>query len=204
MRRRLAGLPDDGAVVADSKGRQWFARARWLEIDGRTECVGIELWKGVRPSEDGSAVLGLTGDRVAPITSADLKDIPVATVLRTLWAVQSRRLEGIAGSAEAAAGRRARRSASWGLDAEDEITKRLHAHADGLREQVRRGKRREGTEHLSAVATIYREAEAARRNPTKTVADAFACAPSTAARWVGQARKAGLLPTTTRGSRKGK
>lgn len=48
-------------------------------------------------------------------------------------------------------------------------------------------------EVLAEVAEVYRTAWKAGRNPTKTVAEHFHKSHSTAARWVGQARKIGAL-----------
>jgi hypothetical protein len=48
-------------------------------------------------------------------------------------------------------------------------------------------------EHLGQVAELYRAAVQRGDNPTQTIADTMHAARSTAARWVGLARKRGLL-----------
>jgi hypothetical protein len=76
------------------------------------------------------------------------------------------------------------------------IAKALHA---SLHYEPRRYRRR-GHEFLQEVAQVYREAYEAEQNPTAAVQ---AMEPytgySTAAAWVRQARKAGLLPPAVKG-----
>jgi hypothetical protein len=49
------------------------------------------------------------------------------------------------------------------------------------------------TDHLTEVSKVYREAVAGGASPTKSVAAHFTTTHSTAARWVREARKVGLL-----------
>jgi hypothetical protein len=58
-------------------------------------------------------------------------------------------------------------------------------------------------EHLAEVARIYREAWEAGEHPTIAVQNYFGISHSTAARWVGQARRAGHLGRPAEGSRGG-
>lgn len=51
--------------------------------------------------------------------------------------------------------------------------------------------------HLTDVAAVYAKARENGQGPTRAVADHFEVAHSTAAKWVGQARKNGLLPAWT-------
>lgn len=60
-------------------------------------------------------------------------------------------------------------------------------------ERVKRRRNRITREHLEAVAEIYRTANAAGAAPTRAVQDAFLTTHSTAAKWVSQARKEGIL-----------
>lgn len=65
---------------------------------------------------------------------------------------------------------------------------------------VRLGRRNRVTEdHLRDVVAVYREADADGRPPTRAVADHFETSHSTAARWVGHARRNGLLGPTQAG-----
>jgi len=56
--------------------------------------------------------------------------------------------------------------------------------------------------HLEAVASVYRSANEEGLPPTQAVAQHFKTSHSTAARWVGMARKRGLLPPTEPGKGK--
>lgn len=67
-----------------------------------------------------------------------------------------------------------------------------HLSAPGKRTRVT-------TEHLRKVAQVYRDAHAHGRPPTQAVADEFATSHSTAARWVGLARRREFLPPTQPG-----
>ena len=61
------------------------------------------------------------------------------------------------------------------------------------------GRRRMTDEHLIDVANVYRAAWQEGGNPTQAVANRFGTSHSTAARWVGLARKAEYLPSTDPG-----
>lgn len=54
-------------------------------------------------------------------------------------------------------------------------------------------------EHLAEVAAVYRNAEAAGKPPAKAVEEAFFTTYSTATRWIGLARKAGILGPAQKG-----
>ncbi len=59
---------------------------------------------------------------------------------------------------------------------------------------MRTGRRNRITdEHLQAVVEVYRTADADGLPPTRTVSDRFEVPHSTAAKWVGHARKRGFL-----------
>lgn len=55
-------------------------------------------------------------------------------------------------------------------------------------------------DHLNTVAAVYGEAQAVGAPPTRAVQHHFGVAHSTAAKWVGHARKAGLIAPTTKGA----
>lgn len=57
-------------------------------------------------------------------------------------------------------------------------------------------------DHLRAVVVVYKVAAESGLGPTLAVADHFDTSHSTAARWVGMARKRGLLPPTEPGKGK--
>lgn len=60
-------------------------------------------------------------------------------------------------------------------------------------EPLRRKRNRITREHLEAVAEVYRQADADGAPPTRAVQQRFATTHSTAAKWVAQARKEGVL-----------
>jgi hypothetical protein len=72
---------------------------------------------------------------------------------------------------------------------------------------VRRRKHHLDDEHYKTVAAIYRAAlvdPKRRKTPTKAVQEHFTVAKPTAARWVMECRRRGLLDPTTRGRAAGK
>lgn len=68
-----------------------------------------------------------------------------------------------------------------------------HAIRTAIRTPLRRRRNRITPAHLREVAAIYRGAAAAGEPPTMAVKDHFQVSHSTAARWVGEARKVGEL-----------
>lgn len=77
------------------------------------------------------------------------------------------------------------------------------AAAHGIEEppvSERRPRTRITDNHLIAVANVYTDADDAGGAPTRAVADRFDVPHSTAAKWVGRARKQGLLPAAEGGA----
>lgn len=72
---------------------------------------------------------------------------------------------------------------------------------DEVRRIMSSRRRRVTEEFLDQVAEVYQEAEQ-HGSPTRAVASELHGSHSSAARWVGLARKAGKLPPTTKGSRR--
>lgn len=60
-------------------------------------------------------------------------------------------------------------------------------------EPAKRKRNRITREHLKSVAEVYRQADTEGAPPTRAVQQAFDTTHSTAAKWVGQARKEGVL-----------
>ncbi len=73
-----------------------------------------------------------------------------------------------------------------GVRAEEEFRRRR-----GLVDPVQR--RELGESHLARIADAYREAEAAGHSGLRYIMRTFNCSKSTAARWIAEARKTGLL-----------
>lgn len=78
-----------------------------------------------------------------------------------------------------------------------------HVGAAAQMAQARKGKaaRKMDVDLLAKVAEVYRSH--LKHAPTRAVADAFGVQIRTASKYVGLARKAGLLPPTTPGKKKG-
>lgn len=114
------------------------------------------------------------------------------------WWLTKARLHLAIQSFEALEGRNVERI----YDHEQELLSRFGISVDRAvfeRQPTVRRRNRVTTALLSDVATIYRAALADGNPPTKAVSDAKNVPHSTAARYVGLARKAGLLPPTSPG-----
>jgi hypothetical protein len=76
----------------------------------------------------------------------------------------------------------------------------LDGRQGGAAEKGQAGKRwRLTTQHLGVVAATYRTASNEGLGPTRAVAEHFKVPHSTAATWVGHARRQGFLPATVKG-----
>lgn len=198
-RMKRTNATDDGILWPDPKKGPWYIAGHWTEIDGKPECVGLELWKTVMGAPDLDNLIPIKGQKPAGIGGVDLRTIPLASVLDALWelqrATEARQVELIAGvvsdleSGEAKA-RDQERAISSG--------KAFVASADQFQHPTRRST--DDLEHFKAVAGVYLEAtRAPRPRPTKAVQDTFHVSHSTATKWVAKARKHGLIPSTTAG-----
>jgi len=167
----------------------WWVVGHWAEIDGRPECVGLELWHGCKPETAES--LHLLRDGPVPIHTTDVRDLPVQRIITALWEKQYQ----IAGTLRSAAERnRDRNAETWTKESPFEIEADKRA---GFLESRR--KSAIDRTHFEQVAAVYADAFAERRNPTATVRDHFHVSQSTATKWVARCRDFGLLPPTTRG-----
>jgi hypothetical protein len=168
----------DGKWVGP-EDRSWTVRAHWGVVDGRAECIGVSLWKGVKPRDDGRYD-ELPGG-VAPIRTTDLRNVPVAGLIAKLRAAMFTR------------DRTFRARAAELLPAELFPVSKL---PDPL------GTARPGRypdSHWAAVARVYEEEWQERDDPTKAVAEHFDIPYSTASKHVARARDLGLLPRLGQG-----
>ncbi len=185
---QLVGWPD-------VRRGPWFVAAHWAEVAGRPECVGLELWKGVRPEPHAvSSYSRVKGVPLEGIASTDLKALPVATILATLWDLQRRQVEAqVQGAREHL------------VEDLPESTRRLwELVADQERSSPFQGehrprRRHDDRDHFAEVAETYRRAHQDRRPPTKAVAHHFSVSHSTASKWVARARELKLLGQTRPG-----
>jgi hypothetical protein len=93
--------------------------------------------------------------------------------------------------------------ASDSPDDEEGAETLFEAHDRANRTRVAQRRNRITAEHLASVASVYREAWKAGEHPTIAVESHFGVSHSTAARWVGQARREKHLGRPAEGSRGG-
>jgi len=155
-----------------------IVHVRLGRVGGRLEVVGIAL-------EGPSA-----------ITSTTLRRIPVGQIraaaidkyLRHRAAVDAPDAPAI-NDADLDDDFRERRSAYWAAARRMAET----PAAEGA------GRVRISPEQLADVAAIYRQAVADHRSPVVTIMEVYAVSRGVANKWVSNARRAGLLPPTTKG-----
>lgn len=159
----------------------WAIRLEWSEIDGRHECTGVTI-RSFSPTDE------------ADLTGLPDQDSTTEMVTAAMW-----RSVPI-GSLIAAKRRRMLESFSPGG-----VMHELRRGDDEFSEYAKtwkpsRSTRRKPRAHFELVAEIYQRAQRAGLPPTKSVQDEMGpMSYSTAAKWVGECRRLGLLPSTTRG-----
>ncbi len=187
----LADGEAKGVRWPDSQSGPWFVRAHWADIDGTPACVGVELWKGVQPTEDRTRYRAIRGAPQEGIGGTDLRSIPIGRVLEALWSQQREECTSMLA-------RVAERAAAGGEEGTADFLRGFAARISTTSPaQVRRPWA--DRSHFDAVAQVYREALRDRRAPTLAVAEHFTVSHSTAAKWARRARELGLLSPTSRG-----
>jgi hypothetical protein len=184
----------------DAKRGPWYVRANWVEIDGRPECAGLNIWKGAR--QDPRNIVGyleLPRTTPAPIGAAELRTLPIGTIINTLRQ-QAAQLDAIHQKQTADA---FVANPKWARAAPD-TKKALLAPVSTEWDKPRRGRPRDyGDEHFAEVARVYVDAwqGSAAQSPTQAVADHFGAGVtrSAAAKWVARARAMGMLGPALRG-----
>lgn len=157
-------------------------QAHWIEQEGATVCVGIEVWKDVTPEPDRHSVTPLPGARVRGFESTDLRTIPLATVLDQLWRMQQQSEAAYNAHLEEHAA-----NLAIPKDANFDKPRRVNPTDKAFFQQV---------------ADVYLEAmrSPGRKKPTDAVARRFGVSASAATKWVRIAREDfKLLPGTTSG-----
>jgi len=199
----------------DTGGHPWLIIPEFTMIDGRLECVGMEIrsflrdqvdfengaypvwWDGdpktLRDPQHDPELAALTTDEIdaiatsgmtppRPLLATVLRQLPLADVITRTRRQGPQILDIIApwpvmkAGAEATAAWRARRQAAWSP-------------------KKRGGGRvaRYTREDLEQVATIYQDAFAISKSPTKDVAEALGITRNVAAKLVMRCRAASLL-----------
>jgi hypothetical protein len=175
-RRSFLGYPD-------RERGPFMVAAHWIEQDGRTIPVGVEVWKGVHPLPAQGEVGELGSGTLQGLEATDLRQIPLATILSELWDMQK-------AASEAAHALVEETRPGWG---------------DWLEPQNYKGRYRrvspDDLETFRQVAAVYQEEmrSPGRKRPTDSVAQHFGVSHSAAAKWVKRARELGLMPGTSPG-----
>jgi hypothetical protein len=163
---------------------------RYAEVDGRAECVGLEVGADFEASDARDP---------PPLTSSALRRIKLAELIEEgarRYRDQLRELAELPGFLNSEPdpegerlARRTRTSARRRLPAATATTRRGRTGRPIER----------GPEHLAQVAKVYAHAYRAGQRPTEAVRQEWQVSKTTAAKWVARAREAGLLgPTTQR------
>lgn len=165
----------------------------WVLRDGRPECVGLEIYKGVTPLRDRSGYQRPKGSAPMELTALDVR-LPVATIVEALWGLVAEK-----------AGQQAvyNRMTLEDHDYSPEVKASIERDADRgeTRSKLQRGQR-----PLQEVAAVYADAmrKPGRKRPTEAVKEHFNVSHSTATKWVREARESGLLPVTSPGRPSGR
>lgn len=174
--------PTQGLWPDESQG-PWYFRLYWEEIDGRTECVGLDF-RSVRTVDDeGSGSLLADPSRVpmkpTKLTTTTLRDFPLGATVDG-----SRAWVGAV--------------LTWWAGRDEARRDELEAKARRFAARRSKGGRKPmyGPDHWAAVADVYLGTAS---KPTSAVAEAFGVSHSAAGKWVARCREMGLVPPTTAG-----
>jgi hypothetical protein len=208
----------------DPEAGPWFVGVHWRDVDGRPECIGMNLWRGV--GVGGEEIPGRTA---SPITATALRELKPNALIEAARQRYSQSLQGAVddlhryiGKQMSAAGRGKTKKSPFasGGGQQPENSALGAPETRELRSQVRRikgarqwpkGSSRRGRppgvawgpDHWERVAKLYNEAWERREPPTVAVEIGMPCATSTAVQWVHRCRKMGLLPETEQGKARG-
>lgn len=176
--------------------------AHWADVDGRPQCVGFEIWKGVIPDHERSKYAPMpNGGPPSGLESSDLRSIPLASILAVLWGLERESALENRTWAESYL-EQLRRDPSY-LGEDDPRARLVEDYADHFAAWEQEGRRRMDDEGLfRQVAAVYLDAftdPAKQRAPTKAVQEHFSVSHSTATKWVRRARQMGFLGETTPG-----
>lgn len=158
----------------DAARGPWAVVTHWTAIDGRAECVGIEVRSFRHDGETDNPwrQLPLQYETTGTVTTSLVRGIPIAQVIS-----DTRRAE----------------AAGFQFDVPEQ---RDEAWAAERRVW-------QGLSRYEEAARIYSEAYKAGRSPTRAVARYFQISYAAAAKLVVRARQHGLLPPTTPGRASG-
>lgn len=178
----------------------WSLVFHWKDLDGRFECVGVEVWRGMEPHlepriDDAGATTHARRYRSIPGVSPEAvpaskisREIPFGSLIDSAREALSDAFRNVAEAA--------RDSGMTGP------ADRLKNMAEKFEPETERSPGRPvfwDRAKLQEVAAVYIHAWMRNHAPRKAVADHFHVSPSAAAKLVARARKEGLLGETKRG-----
>jgi len=142
-------------------------------------------------------VVGIALEGTSPITSTTLRRIPVGRIRAT--AIDAYLRQRAAANAPDA-------PLLNDADLDDDFRERRRAYWDAARQHMaedpateRAIRVRISPETLADVAGLYRQAVADHQSPVVTIMEVYGVSRGVANKWVSNARRAGLLPPTTKG-----
>jgi hypothetical protein len=201
---------DASILWPDPHDGPWCLVGHWAEVDGRPECIGLEIWKRAAPDAQGKYRPLPGGPNGIKATDFRLpgggERQGLMSALTRLWDVETK-----AGAAlmDWAAREQKETLLRWqrGEIAESEALEMLSdlrleiVRAEEIHEPGPGRRRADDRQRAEEVAEVYLQAARSpgRATPTKAVAQAFNVSHSTATKWVASARRYGRLPATTAG-----
>lgn len=165
----------------DPRRGPWVLRFHFASVNGRAECVGLDVRSFDFKEEE--SIAPRPPDAYKPVSIALLRSLR-ATQLAEARAVQRDLLAYTADLSKA--GAKARRAAA------QQIPLFSPGELGGRPPKY-------GPEHFEKVANVYADALGRGRTPTRAVARHFDVSQTTAAKWVAKARELDLLGPTTKG-----
>jgi hypothetical protein len=187
----------------DPEGREWLVRVHLASIDGRAECVGLEL-RSFR--QDDVGIERFSHDQLPE--KAEATGVVTASLLRALP------VGGLIAAAKRAARFFAEQNAEPQPVSEEIRELERLAWVGGALERLLAAKAERAREVLPALRggrpPIHNPAEIAEvylhggATPTRAVAEHFHLSRSAAAKQVARAREAGFLDKTTQGKTSGR
>lgn len=163
-------LTPSSRLWPDPENGPWLITFRWQAINGRAECIGIDV-TSVRPADASSWMGGGKLPEIGiPLTTSVLRGVRLSELIAEERESMARVYDDFFRESETAA---------------------TYRGAGQMREGTRR--------RLERVVEAYREAWQQGKPPTQTVAKRLNISVSAAAKLVARARQVGMLPPTRPG-----
>lgn len=167
----------------DERTGPWGIRGNWVMLNGRPECVGLQIWRGAAQGiQEPFSYRPIPGVGLERITASAVAALPIGTIIARLRA-NARRHED------------AYNEAVKGLDAPELLTNFFTEEREGRVGAPRRYR----LDHFIEVAEVYLAAWQSGDKPTQAVADHFGVTRTAAAKWVARCRDVQLLSSAEHG-----